>query len=96
MDVNIRPENHDDRDAIRHVNNAAFGGDVEANLVDALRDGGFAEVSLVAELDDEIVGHILFSPVSIMTSAEISRRSVTGTDGRFAEAPAGWELVADS
>jgi putative acetyltransferase len=70
MDVEIRPENREDRDAIRHVNNAAFGGDVEANLVDALRDGGFAEVSLVAELDDEIVGHILFSPVSIMTTAK--------------------------
>ena len=69
MDVELRPENREDRDAIRHVNNAAFGGDVEANLVDALRDGGFAEVSLVAELDGEIVGHILFSPVSIMTKA---------------------------
>jgi putative acetyltransferase len=69
MDVEIRPENREDRDAIRHVNNAAFGGDVEANLVDALRDGGFAEVSLVAELDGEIVGHILFSPVSITTKA---------------------------
>jgi len=70
MDMEIRPETRKDRAAIRHVNNAAFSGDVEANLVDALRDGGFAEVSLVAELDDEIVCHILFSPVSIMTSAK--------------------------
>jgi putative acetyltransferase len=69
MDVEIRPENRGDRDAIWHVNNAAFGGDAEADLVDALRGSGFAELSLVAEFDGEIVGHILFSPVSIMTKA---------------------------
>ena len=67
--VEIRPESREDRDANRRLNQAAFGGDVEANLIDALRDGGFAEVSLVAELDGEIVGNIFFSPVSIMTKA---------------------------
>jgi putative acetyltransferase len=69
MDVNIRLESSEDRDEIRRVNQAAFGGDTEANLVDMLRDGGFAEVSLVAEMDGKIVGHILFSPVSILTKA---------------------------
>ena len=43
----------------------AFGGDDEANLVDDLREGGFVEVSLVAELDGQVVGHILFSRVTI-------------------------------
>ena len=71
MDVEIHPESSGDRDAIRRVNQAAFGGDAEANLDDALRDGGFAEVSLVAALDGEIVGHIVFSPVSLMTQAGI-------------------------
>jgi len=69
MEVEIRPESRDDRDAIWRVNQAAFGGDAEANLVDALRDGGFVAISLVAELDREVVGHILFSPVSILTKA---------------------------
>ena len=69
MDVEIRPENREDRTAIRHINIAAFGRDVEASLVDALRDDGSVVVSLVAELYGEIVGHILFSPVSIMTTS---------------------------
>ncbi|MEZ6131173.1 MAG: N-acetyltransferase [Planctomycetaceae bacterium] len=69
MTVAIRPEDEQDRTAIWHVNQQAFDGDAEANLVDALRDGGFAEVSLVAEVDGEIVGHILFSPVVIITKA---------------------------
>lgn len=68
MTVAIRPETGQDQKAIWSVNQAAFGGDAEANLVDALRDGGFAEVSLVAEVDGEIVGHILFSRVAIVTN----------------------------
>ena len=69
MTVAIRPETGQDQKAIWSVNQAAFGGDAEANLVDALRDGGFAEVSLVAEVDGEIVGQILFSRVVIATKA---------------------------
>jgi putative acetyltransferase len=67
MSVTIRPENDKDREAIWNVNKAAFGGDAEANLVDELRVGGFVEISLVAEVDDQIVGHILFSRVTINT-----------------------------
>ncbi|MEZ5944920.1 MAG: N-acetyltransferase [Planctomycetaceae bacterium] len=68
MSVAIRPEAEQDREAIWNVNQAAFEGDDEANLVDALRDGGFVEVSLVAEVDGKIVGHILFSRVAIITN----------------------------
>jgi putative acetyltransferase len=68
MTVAIRPETGQDQKAIWSVNRAAFEGDAEANLVDALRDGGFVEVSLVAEVDREIVGHILFSRVAITTN----------------------------
>jgi putative acetyltransferase len=67
MSVEIRPEADQDRAAVWSVNQAAFEGDTEANLVDALWDGGFAEVSLVAEVDGEIVGHILFSRIAIVT-----------------------------
>jgi GNAT superfamily N-acetyltransferase len=67
MSLVVRLETTKDQAAVRHVHQAAFGGDAEANLVDALRDGGFAEVSLVAEVDGEIVGHILFSRLSIVT-----------------------------
>ncbi len=63
----IRPETTADHDTIRHVNRLAFGHDEEARLVDALRDGGFTRVSLVAEQAGQIVGHVLFSDLPIRT-----------------------------
>lgn len=62
----IRPEQACDCDAIRKVHQAAFQGDVEARLVDALRAGGFSPVSLVAVEGNEIVGHVLFSDLTIV------------------------------
>jgi putative acetyltransferase len=70
MSVFIRPEISADLDAIRRVNYLAFGQDAEVRLVDALRDGGYVQVSLVAEQDGKVVGHILFSSLSIITKAE--------------------------
>src|SRR5262245_17987910 len=61
MTLIIRPESTADHDAIRHVNRLAFGQDDEARLVDALREGGFVRVSLVAERAGRVFGHILFS-----------------------------------
>jgi putative acetyltransferase len=67
MNIVIRPETAADKDAIRHVNRLAFGQDDEARLVDALRDGGFVRVSLVAEEASQVIGHILFSDLPIIT-----------------------------
>jgi putative acetyltransferase len=67
MNITIRSEITEDRESVWNVNQTAFDGDDEANLVDALRDGGFVVASIVAELNDEIAGHILFSHVSILT-----------------------------
>lgn len=47
------------------VNVSAFETPAEASLVDALREQAQPLVSLVAEDDGAIVGHILFSPVSL-------------------------------
>ncbi|MFQ6027505.1 MAG: GNAT family N-acetyltransferase [Dehalococcoidia bacterium] len=44
---------------------AAFGGSGEANLVEELQRQGAATLALVAVLDGRVVGHILFSPVTI-------------------------------
>jgi putative acetyltransferase len=44
---------------------AAFGRDDEAVLVSALRAGGYARLSLVAEVDGQIVGHVLLSDLPI-------------------------------
>lgn len=63
--LTIRPESRTDHDAVRHVTMDAFGQPLEANLVDALRGGEPRALSLVAEDEDGIVGHILFTPVTI-------------------------------
>jgi putative acetyltransferase len=63
----IRPETTADLEAIRQVNRLAFGQDDEARLVDALRQGGYVRVSLVAEQASQVVGHILFSDLPIIT-----------------------------
>jgi putative acetyltransferase len=66
--VYIRPETSSDLAAIRHINQAAFGTDAEAELIGRLRAGGKLVLSLVAEVDSELVGHIAFSPVVVETN----------------------------
>ncbi|RJG07782.1 N-acetyltransferase [Noviherbaspirillum cavernae] len=61
----IRAEEEKDRSAVHAVNAAAFDTAAEADLVDALRVQAQPAISLVAEDGGEIVGHILFSPVSL-------------------------------
>lgn len=51
--------------AISAVHRAAFGGELEAKLVERLRREGLALVSLVAIDVDEVVGHILFSELAV-------------------------------
>ena len=61
----IRLEKPEDQIGIRHINTEAFDTDAEANLIDALRKSGIPLISLVAEQNGELVGHILFSPVTL-------------------------------
>jgi putative acetyltransferase len=65
MRMNIRHEHPEDLGAIYQVNAEAFGRDAEAQLVARLRTGGKAVLSLVAVVDRAIIGHLLFSPVTI-------------------------------
>jgi putative acetyltransferase len=65
MLIEIREECPDDIAAVRDLNRRAFGQDQEGNIVDALRANGAALLSLVATVDDQVVGHIMYSPVSI-------------------------------
>lgn len=64
----IRAELPQDIPAIREVNKSAFGGTQEVNIVDALRRSCPDLISLVAILEERVVGHILFSPVVIESS----------------------------
>ena len=66
----IRAENENDRAAVYAVNVAAFESPDEATLVNVLREQARPLVSLVAEQHvvekgGDLVGHIMFSPVSL-------------------------------
>jgi len=78
--VTIRHETASDREAVFRVVEAAFGEDPSrrsasrglrvAPLVDQLRDNGHCLLSLVAEDEGRVVGHIMFSPMTIETEGE--------------------------
>ena len=63
--LRILAERPGDAAAIRAVHLAAFAQRNEADLVDALRDSGEAVLSMVAEDEGRIVGHVLFSRLTI-------------------------------
>jgi putative acetyltransferase len=68
--ITIRRETAADQAGIRRVLERAFPTPAEAALVDALRAAGCVTLSLVAVgAGDEVLGHILFSPVTIDTAA---------------------------
>ena len=52
-------------DTVREVNRGAFGQDQESNIVDALRTNGAALLSLVAIVNGQVAGHILYSPLTV-------------------------------
>jgi putative acetyltransferase len=62
--MTIRPERPDDVARVRDLNTLAFGQPAEARLVDTLRANCADALSLVAD-DNAVVGHILFTPVTI-------------------------------
>jgi putative acetyltransferase len=66
----IRQETASDAEAVFRVEREAFGEEVEARLVEALRAGGHVLLSLVAEVDGEVVGHIVFSPMTIESETD--------------------------
>ncbi len=67
MKINIRQENTEDKEDVHEINRMAFGQENEARLVDLLRDSSafVPELSLVAAIDNQLVGHILFSKIII-------------------------------
>lgn len=91
--MTIREERPADVDAVRAVNERAFGRAVEGSIVDALRANGGVLLSLVAAIDDRVVGHALFSPVQIgdLTGAGLGPMAVIpehqrrGVGGRLIE-----------
>jgi len=69
--VIIREERPGDAQQIRIVNQRAFGQNEEANIMDKLRRTCPNAISLVAISGDQIVGHILFTPVTIQAEEKM-------------------------
>ena len=68
--INIRNETEDDIGAITEVTIAAFktleiSNHTEQFIIEALRAAKALAVSLVAELNGQVIGHIAFSPVTL-------------------------------
>ena len=61
----IRIEEEKDQAAIHALNASAFEPPAEANLVDVLRNKAQPIISLVADVNKQVVGHIMFSPVTL-------------------------------
>lgn len=69
--ITIRHERPDaDATAVRRINELAFGQPAEADLVERLRAACGAALSLVAEDEAVVVGHILFTPVTVESAGE--------------------------
>jgi putative acetyltransferase len=71
----IRKETTEDIEAITEVTAAAFktlpiSNQTEHFIIHALRAADVLTISLVAEIDGRVVGHIAFSPVTISDGAQ--------------------------
>jgi putative acetyltransferase len=67
----IREEAPADVASVHEVETFAFDRAGEADLVNRLRADGALAVSLVAELDGHVVGHVAFSPVAIEGARDV-------------------------
>jgi putative acetyltransferase len=61
----IRQESRNDYRRIRELTDAAFGSPEESQLIDKLRSDAKVLLSLVAEEEGDIIGHILFSRIQL-------------------------------
>lgn len=73
MTIAIRRESPTDFASVRSLHHEAFQSDLEGKLVDELRTCDARCISLVAEDDGRVVGHILVSSVTILTDAKSIR-----------------------
>jgi putative acetyltransferase len=68
--VIIKPEGPEHAAGVRAVEEQAFGRAGEADLCERVSGRGAATLSLVALDDGQVVGHVLFTPVTIVNGEE--------------------------
>jgi putative acetyltransferase len=74
LPIIIRDEEEKDYPAIKEITIAAFTNhpysrNTEHLIIEKLRENGKLSVSMVAQLDDSVVGHVAFSPAAINNQA---------------------------
>lgn len=70
MSVAIEPERPEHRDGVRALLQDTFDGPGEADLVDALRDNGYASAARVAHDSTGIVGYVMFCELGARIGAD--------------------------
>lgn len=90
----IRAECPGDHDSITSVVTAAFGSAGEARLVEAIRASTdfLPQLSLVAELEGQIVGHVMISHV-MLEDGDVHRKIASLAAGRRARRPRPWYRI---
>ena len=68
--MKIRLERDEDYKGIKSLNDLAFQGPVEGEIVDKIRSSCAEIISLVAADENGIIGHIFFSPVTAMSGED--------------------------
>ena len=63
--IEIRSETQSDYEAVRELNKLAFGQNIEGEIVDKIRSACGEILSLVAVRKGAVVGHIMFSPLTV-------------------------------
>ena len=95
-DIRIRPERPADHGRTFEVEQAAFGSRLQPDLVEALRTSADPQLSLVAEVEGGVVGHIFFSPATIDSEREAppaAQLSPVAVDPRHQRSGAGSALI---
>jgi putative acetyltransferase len=93
----VRPEAPGDETAIHALHRFAFGSDAEANLVDESRDEGAAVLSLAALEDERIVGHVLYSRVTIDSASNgVSALAPVSVNPRYQGRGIGSKLIEEA
>lgn len=68
----IRPETPADFSSVREVNERAFERTAEADLVEVLRYATETHLSLLAEEEGSVIGHIFFSSVKVASASGLN------------------------
>jgi putative acetyltransferase len=81
--MTVRPERPGDEATIYRVQLAAFGAEPEARIVEQMRvtDRFIPELSLLAEEDSDVVGHVLVTYTDLVTETATTRVPLLGPIG---------------